>query len=361
MINMPGIPKIESNCLETLLELVSIYSPSGDENRAGDYLVDRMNKLGFTQAYKDKAGNAVGLIGEGPRQLVMLGHIDTVPGMIPVRIDGDLLYGRGSVDAKGALAAFVETAALVGVREGWQIVVIGAVDEERNSTGARACLDQFSPKYAVIGEPSRWSRITLGYKGSAATRLKVCRDLVHNAAGMESACEAAFHIWGDIMSWTKGINSGRERQFDRVSPSLRGIDSGSNGFEEWASLELDVRLPPEMAPEEWYGGLLNRHPGIIVEKKGFPVPAYQARKNNILVREFLRVIRSYGGEPGFVLKTGTSDMNVVGTAWNCPILAYGPGDSALDHTPNENISLTEYRLAIRIIEQVVRAVCSISL
>jgi LysW-gamma-L-lysine carboxypeptidase len=59
-----------------------------------------------------------------------------------------------------------------------------------------------------------------------------------------------------------------------------------------------------------------------------------------------------GGEPRFKVKTGTSDMNVVGPVWGCPIVAYGPGDSRLDHTPHERIDLAEYRRAISILRSV---------
>jgi LysW-gamma-L-lysine carboxypeptidase len=55
---------------------------------------------------------------------------------------------------------------------------------------------------------------------------------------------------------------------------------------------------------------------------------------------------------GFVLKTGTSDMNVVAPVWRCPIVAYGPGDSALDHTPNEHLDLDEYWKAVNVLENV---------
>jgi LysW-gamma-L-lysine carboxypeptidase len=51
------------------------------------------------------------------------------------------------------------------------------------------------------------------------------------------------------------------------------------------------------------------------------------------VPPFLRAIRAAGGEPRFTVKLGTSDMSVVGPRWRCSILAYGPGDAALDHTP----------------------------
>ena len=57
---------------------------------------------------------------------------------------------------------------------------------------------------------------------------------------------------------------------------------------------------------------------------------------------FLRAIRGEGGIPRFTLKLGTSDMTVVGPVWGCPIVAYGPGDASLDHTPEERIVLDDY-------------------
>jgi LysW-gamma-L-lysine carboxypeptidase len=83
--------------------------------------------------------------------------------------------------------------------------------------------------------------------------------------------------------------------------------------------------------------------------------AYQAGKNNALVRAFLAGIRRQGGGPGFLLKTGTSDMNVVGPAWGCPILAYGPGDSRLDHTPEEHVDLDEWQRGVAVLADVLRS------
>jgi LysW-gamma-L-lysine carboxypeptidase len=70
------------------------------------------------------------------------------------------------------------------------------------------------------------------------------------------------------------------------------------------------------------------------------------------VRSFLAGLRSVdaSAQLGFVLKSGTSDMNVVAPEWKCPIVAYGPGDSALDHTPNEHLPLDEYWRAVNVVE-----------
>jgi LysW-gamma-L-lysine carboxypeptidase len=82
---------------------------------------------------------------------------------------------------------------------------------------------------------------------------------------------------------------------------------------------------------------------------------FRADKNTSLSRAFRFAIREAGGKPAFKVKTGTSDMNVVGPVWDCPIVAYGPGDSDLDHTPNEHIELQEYGQAIAVLTDVLVA------
>ncbi|HEY2981455.1 MAG TPA: M20/M25/M40 family metallo-hydrolase, partial [Anaerolineales bacterium] len=72
-------------------------------------------------------------------------------------------------------------------------------------------------------------------------------------------------------------------------------------------------------------------------------------KNTPLVRAFLSAIRAHGGTPSFVYKTGTSDLNIVAPIWKCPALVYGPGNSSLDHTPEEHISVEEYLKAVEVL------------
>ena len=266
------------------------YSPTGQEGPAVGYLVDRMAELGYTRSFVDPAGNAVGIMGDGGRQIVLLGHIDTVPGEIPVRVvgrngiladsgeAGPALYGRGSVDAKGALAAFTDAVAAVGVQPGWQFVVIGAVDEEGDSRGARFAVEQYRPEFAVIGEPSRWERVTLGYKGSAWVEVTCRRVIGHTAAQGESASEAAFAAWGQLVRWAEGVNSGRSRLFDRVLLTLRGLASGSDGFEEWARLQVGARLPLDIPPSAWYADLTAAPPRR-------EVPAYRLCPSGLPWRE----------------------------------------------------------------------------
>ncbi|MBL0345826.1 [LysW]-lysine hydrolase [Candidatus Villigracilis affinis] len=339
---------------ETLIGLVSQYSPSGQERGAVEWLVARMKALGFDDAFIDEAGNAVGVMGKGTRQVVLLGHIDTVPGEISVRVEDGILYGRGSVDAKGPLASFVDAVAKVGAKDGWQFVVIGAIEEERNSEGARFVATQYKPDFAIIGEPNQWDRMALGYKGSAWANVTVKRGQAHTASGEETAAEAAVEVWLKIKAYVDSFNADKPKVFDKLLLTLRGMDSDSNDFEQWARLKVGVRLPVEVSPEDWYQILnetlrVSETLRVLIEPVGFAIPAWGCEKNTQLVRSFLSGIRSQGGEPRFVYKTGTADLNIVAPVWKCPAVVYGPGDSALDHTPDEHISLEDYSRAVQVL------------
>lgn len=334
---------------DTLVGLVSQYSPSGQERGAVEWLVARMKSLGYDNAFIDDAGNAVGVMGQGTKQVVLLGHIDTVLGEISVRVEDNVLYGRGSVDAKGPLASFVDAVAKVGARDGWQFVVIGAVEEERDSEGARFVATQYKPDFAIVGEPNQWDRVSLGYKGSAWAHVTVKRGQAHTASGEETAAEAAIETWLKVKAYVESYNTDKEKVFDKLLLTLRGMESDSNDFEQWAKLKIGVRLPVEVSPEDWYMKLEEIVDGEQVERVGFPVPAWKCEKNSQLVRSFLSGIRSRGGEPRFVYKTGTADLNIVAPVWQCPAVVYGPGDSALDHTPNEHINLDDYRKAVDVL------------
>ncbi|MCS6910962.1 MAG: [LysW]-lysine hydrolase [Anaerolineales bacterium] len=338
--------------LQLLEDLLKIYSPTGQEAEAVNYLVMQM-RAGGLEARVDEVGNAVGEAGpaEATRTVMLLGHIDTVPGFIPVTRDGDRLNGRGAVDAKGPLAAF--TAAAIRAKEqlsGLRVIVIGAVGEEGNSRGAHFIKDRYRPDFTIIGEPSGWDKVTLGYKGSAWFDYEVRRALAHTAARDESACEAAVAFWNRVTAWAAERNSAHTRMFEQVLPTLREMSSGSDGFIEHARLKFGVRLPPGVAVDELHNALAALASGASLNLiEG--VPAYRGEKNTPLVRALLAAIRQAGGNPSFSVKSGTSDMNIVGPAWGTPIVAYGPGDSALDHTPDEHILLSEYQRAITVLVQ----------
>src|SRR2546426_11581338 len=174
--------------VEILRGLLQAYSPSGGEEPAVRRFIDLARGLGCT-AHADRVGNGIARIGSGHPKVMFLGHIDTVEGELPVRIEGGRVHGRGACDAKGPLAA-----ALVagnGPRAPGELTIIGAVGEERDSRGARYLVPRHRPDFLVVGEPSGWSGVTIGYKGNVSLLLDFEGTRTHLSSPEPTTVEVA--------------------------------------------------------------------------------------------------------------------------------------------------------------------------
>jgi [amino group carrier protein]-lysine/ornithine hydrolase len=366
--------------IELVHGLVAIPSLSRQESAAAAWLAQRMAPAGYERTFVDEAGNAVGEIGprDAGRTVVLLGHIDTVAGNIPVRIepsaDGEVLYGRGSVDAKGPLATFAAAGARLGAvwakQHGIRVVVVGAVEEEAaTSKGARHIAARFDgvtepkPAACVVGEPSHWHRVTLGYKGRLLMDLDARQPMAHTAGPDASVAAVVVDLWNWVAAHAASFNVGRDKAFDQLTPSLRRFVTGTgDDMIDTVDAQFAWRLPIGFDADRFMRDIAQRAQELSTTRttlewrfRGLE-QAWRGDRTNTLVRSFIAAIRSADAsvQPGFVVKTGTSDMNVVGPIWQCPIVAYGPGDSALDHTPNEHLSLDEYWRAVNVVEEMLR-------
>jgi predicted acetylornithine/succinylornithine family transaminase/N-acetyl-ornithine/N-acetyl-lysine deacetylase len=355
--------------LSLLQTMLTIPSYSGQEGTLAHFLVEQAERMGL-HAYMDEAGNFIADTHQHindrdveQQPIVLLGHMDTVGGVIPVRIEDDLLYGRGAVDAKGPLAAFLCAAARITKcipADSFQhpLVVIGSVEEEAaTSRGARAVVERYRPSACIIGEPSGSSAVTIGYKGRLLVDYCLERSISHSAGPCQNSSEGAVAFWNRVQQHAEVWNreNAGESTFAALLPSLRNIESEQDGLVERTRLRIGYRLPPNFNIAE-LRTLLARwamedgaHLIFTGEER-----AFQTSRTSPLARAFTKAIRATDRQPTFKLKTGTSDMNVVGPVWGENIVAYGPGDSRLDHTPHEHISITEYVHAIDVLEQVLR-------
>jgi LysW-gamma-L-lysine carboxypeptidase len=336
-----------------LIRLLQTPSLSGQEAAAVQMMVEQMTAFGW-EAFVDESGSAVGCVGTDGPLVVLLGHIDTVPGEIPVRIVDGKLYGRGAVDAKGPLATFVwaaRQAELAGTLR-CRLIIIGATEEEAaSSRGAHAARDRYRPDFCIIGEPSGWDRVTLGYKGRLLAHYRYHQPVAHSAGEQRAAPEVMVAFWHAVEDYCQTVNAERERLFDQLIPSLRRVSSGSDGITEWVEATVGLRLPPGIDPAALAETLRHLAGSADISFEG-ACPAFQSSRTTPLASAFVRAIRQHGGQPAFLHKTGTADMNVVGPVWQCPIVAYGPGDSRLDHTPDEHVALVEYERAIAVLTDV---------
>ena len=354
--------------VELLREMLLIPSYSGQESALARYLVQRAETLGLS-AHVDEAGNFIATVHpagqlrelEEAAPVVLLGHMDTVGGVVPAELRDGALYGRGAVDAKGPLAAFLCAAARVAHsgKAPRPIVVIGAVEEESaTSRGARAVVSRFRPSACIIGEPSGSRAVTIGYKGRLLVDYSLTCPLSHSAGPHATSSEKAAGFWERVRSHALDWN--REHAgtsaFAALSPTLRSINSGGNGLTESTHLTIGYRLPVgfDAGALRSLLGEWAAQDGATLELHGEEA-AFETSRATPLARAFVRAIRATGEQPRFKVKTGTSDMNVVGPHWGENIVAYGPGDSSLDHTPHEHILVEEYHHAIDVLERVLEA------
>ena len=335
-----------------LRALVDVPSVTGDTDRAVEVFVRECGARGL-HAFRDEAGNAVAVAGDGPREVLLVGHIDTVAPVLPVRVEEGALWGRGAVDAKGPLAAFACAAARVGRVPGWRVVVVGACDEEGESHGARHLVSRYHPEALVIGEPSGTNGVTIGYKGIVKIDYEVEDDLQHTGAPFPSVPDRGLAFWAAAQGFLAQQHG--ESLFDTPSIKLNSFttDLLASG-QVRARLSGSARTPPGFDVPAFLD-FLRARAGTGTLRVPEWSPAWVGDKNAALTRRFIQAVRDEGLQPRYVKKTGTSDANLLVPAWNgVPCVAYGPGDSALDHTPQERLDLADFGRAVGVVERALR-------
>jgi len=364
-VRAAGAPDLlaDAGARALLEQVVRLPSASGSEAAVAASFVAALAPHA-DDAFVDEAGNAIAVAGRGPVRLALLAHLDTFPGWPPVRLKDGVLHGRGTVDAKGAAVALAAALARSdeGAREALEIRFVGAVGEEApGSRGARhAMLAYPRPHLLIVGEPSGWDGMTLGYKGHLRLRLRAERAAAHAARDEATACEALVTAWSRLRAWAAGAapdaaHGAEARSFDRLQVALTSLASSHDGVTERAEAELGWRLPPAWPPAALQSALaaIDLGAGLSwVADDG--VAAVRAPRDGRLARAFRAAIRAAGGVPAPRVKTGTSDWNVVASAWDADTVAYGPGDAALDHTPVERLALAELDRSVAVLGDVVR-------
>ena len=342
--------------IDLLYGMVRTYSPTGDEERIGKmrkYLLEKAKALGL-DGEVDDAGNVVMTTGSGQKEIMFLCHMDTVPGELKVTLDGPILHGRGSVDAKGCLATAMMVASKFKDSTKGRIRVVAVPDEEGASAGVREVIKGPSPQAIIVGEPSGWEGITIGYKGALRLRYEGRTDMFHAGMRQLNSAELAVEFWGALEAFCIQVSEevGGGGLFDMVSPTLVDINTSKDGRSMTTCMDIDIRIPPGFDTDGLMTFLEMNKADADLKVVGKEPPVLMP-KNNDLVKALIWAIRADEGDPKFKKKTGTADMNIVADAWkDIPIVAYGPGDSSLDHSPEERIDVREYRKTIEILRQV---------
>jgi LysW-gamma-L-lysine carboxypeptidase len=333
-------PEVDGEARELLWDLVSTPSPSGEEAAAAERLRAFLADHG-REVWLDDAGNVRAPADDG---LLLTSHVDTVPGAIPVEVrDGDL-WGRGSVDATGSLAAMAVAAVETGVS------FVGVVGEEEDSRGARHLIDDraSAPDAVVNGEPSGWDGITLGYRGLLGGTYVHTSESGHTSRPENNAIQDAVGWWTRVEDRFEGDEYAPV--FERVTAKPVAVEGGTSadGLSVEATMDVQLRVPPDRTVDDVREGADAELAGGTVRWHDVVPPVMESPRTPV-ARGLRGAIRGAGGEPRLLRKTGTADVNLYAEAWDCPTASYGPGDSSLDHTPDEHLSLAEFDRAVTVL------------
>ena len=350
-------------CIKMLEKALRLYTPSLGEKPLADFLADKCDDLSFDDIRIDEVGNLIATKGSGLPRILLCGHMDTVPGKIKVRKEGDWLYGRGASDAKAPLMAMLFAAASIQNNSG-TVIFVGAVDEEGNATGIKNLVkSKLDIDYAVFGEPSGIKQVTIAYKGRIAINLKINVGNSSHASApwlSKNAIEESLIFTTELK---KVLESGQENKKKGMllTATVTEINGGTshNVTPKECDVIMDIRIPVDMnckMIEEKISTLVQEiskkrkveaFHSILDETEPFEAP-----HNSPLVRAFtLGVMDVEHSRPTLIRKTGTGDMNVIGNQLNIPVVTYGPGDPHASHTIDEKVSIDEYLRGIEVLKK----------
>ena len=331
-----------------LFDLVSTPSVSGAEADAAAVLVEFL-EAHDREAFVDEAGNVRAPADDA---VLLTSHVDTVPGEVPVGIadgdeelgaDGPVLWGRGSVDATGPLAAMAAAAVETGVS------FVGVVGEETDSRGARHLVaDREAPEALINGEPSGWDAVTLGYRGFLAGTYVATSESGHTSRPDPNAVEHAMGWWRRVEDAFDADDY--EPVFETVTTKPVDVEGGlsADGLSMEATMDAQFRVPPSLAPSD-VRERANAELDAGTVHWEEPIPPVMGSPRDPVATALRGGIRRAGGDPRLLRKTGTADVNLFAGAWDVPMATYGPGDSDLDHAPDERLPLAAFDQAVEVL------------
>ena len=347
--------------IELLNRSLKEYTPSRAEGSLANLIKDKsIDELGFEKTNIDNVGNVIATKGSGRPVIMLCGHMDTVPGRIPVRIENGYLYGRGASDAKSSLIAMLLAASEFPKQRG-TIIFAGVVDEEGNATGIKELVrSKYTIDYAIFGEPSGISNITIAYKGRFAFRLTCDVGTSAHASApwlAKNSIEEVYDFWQAIQLEIGRLDSGSDKS-SKVTCSLTEISGGSshNVTPQKCKITVDIRIPTTNTSRKIQELVASIVKEVSIKKnvratyriEDMTEP-FEADHTSPLVRALsLSIIDVCRKRPILLRKTGTGDMNILGNAFRIPVVTYGPGDPHSSHTVDERISIAEYISSIEV-------------
>ena len=311
-------------------QLVDIESITGSEGPVGNFICGTLERLGFEAARMLVEGERANVYAASPQHprptIVFSTHMDTVPAFFPSSEDETRIYGRGSCDAKGIIAA--QIAAAVRLRdEGMNVGLLFLVAEEKDSLGAQIA-NQQSPgcKFLINGEPTE-NRIAVASKGSLRVAVTTHGRMAHSA--YPELGESAIDKLLTALERLRGLKLPFDPEIGACTVNIGMIDGGR---------------APNVIPDRAQAQLLYRliGPADALRQQISESVGHLAEVEFTLEIPFLR-LRTFEDMPTMVAAF-TTDIPALSN-WGEPLLV-GPGSIHVAHTESEHVEKKQLQEAV---------------
>ena len=319
------------NVFELTRKLIDIPSVTGEELAVGEFLARYLEQLGYRVERQEVAKDRFNVIAttEATPHVVFSTHMDTVPPFIESSEDEEFIYGRGSCDAKGIIAAQIFAAQRLrddGIND---VGLLFTVDEELGSLGAQAANKHAlaaSCNFLINGEPTD-NRLAVGTKGSVRVIITTEGRAAHSA--YPEAGESAIEKLLDILQDIRACEWPDDSFFGTTTCNIGVLNGGTrpNVIADKARAELQIRL------------------GIDIEHIKSVLADAVGTRGRLEYSSAHNPVRLFS-VPGFdeCVVRFTTDVPYL-SEWGKPLLL-GPGSILDAHTDHERISKRELAAAV---------------
>jgi succinyl-diaminopimelate desuccinylase len=334
---------LSADVVDITRQLVDIESVSGNEKALADAVEAALAAFPHLEVTRDADAVVARTTLGRARRVVIAGHLDTVPvnDNLPSRLEGDVLWGRGTVDMKGGDAVMLKLAAELpdpGVDVTWVWYDHEEVASHLNGLGrlARTRPELLEADFAVLCEPSN-GEVEGGCNGTLRVDVRVTGTRAHSARAWmgSNAIHAAAPILQQLVEYTP-----REAEVDglvyREGLNAVGIRGGvaGNVIPDECVVEVNYRFAPDRDAD-----LAERHVRDVFA--GFEVEVTdiaEGARPGLTDPLALQFLAAVGGEAR--PKYGWTDVARF-AALGIPAVNYGPGDPSLAHADDERVPVDQ--------------------
>ncbi len=342
------------NVIDFLSDIVKIPSLSGEEGGVARRLKEEFEKLGYDEIIQS-GGNVCARKGSGRMSVLYDAHMDTVEAGEGWRTDpcgavikDGVMFGRGTCDDKGTLAAMVYGGAGVN-REDITLYVLGSVREEVSSgNGLQDFLHStgIRPDFAVIGEPSEL-KVATGNKGRVGLRIDVSGKAGH--ASRPALADNAVYKAAGVIEEIRRLNS----SFSADTVSVTRVETPGrniNVIPDRCSLFLDYRSSPESSLDDIRGNFNFLGEGINIEVITPYYKPWRTEEEGVIARAARRCNSEVLDMEEDVFWDFCTNGSHTAGEMGIPTVGFGPGDPDECHSADERIKTGDVVRAVKFFE-----------